>query len=81
MRGDSNLGNEYHFQKLCLLLVSEVLRTKVMILDHSELNAVHRLAATIARLEKSELERCSNVKKLIIFTCLAVPSGRQWQFQ
>lgn len=63
MKGDFNLGNECHLQTLCLVLVSEVLRAKLMLLDESELNTTHRLAAiTIARLERSELERASNMK-------------------
>lgn len=65
-KGNFNLGNEYHLQKLCLGLVSEVLRPKLVILDPSELNAGHRLTAiTLARLEGSELERASDMKNLL----------------
>lgn len=63
MKGDFNLGNECHLQKLCLILISEVLRAKLMLLDLSGLNAIHRLAViTIARLQSCELERASDIK-------------------
>jgi len=63
MKGDFNLGKECLLQKLCVVLTLEVSRAKLMLLDQSELNVTHRLAAiTFARLERSELERASNMK-------------------